>query len=155
MQNGRMRSRRRPLLPALALAAIAALPCCGGRGDPVQAALDRMVKAAHQRSADAFMENLADDFSGADGMTRADAFAELRRYFAAYAILDVTLSGVTVERAENAARVRLTADLSGQPQRIGGLDGLLPRASRYRFDLRLVPDGSRFKVAWASWEPAD
>jgi hypothetical protein len=101
------------------------------------------------------MENLTDDFSGADGMTRADALSTVRRYFSAYAILDVTLSGVTVERAENVARVRLTADLAGQPQKVGGLEGLLPRSSRYRFELRLVPDGSRFKVAWASWEPAE
>ena len=143
------------MLSALAFATLTALLCCGKKGDPVQAALDRMVKAAHNRSADAFMENLADDFSGADGMTRADAVSTVRRYFAAYAILDVTLSGVTVERAENAARVRLTADLSGQPQKIGGLEGLVPRSSRYRFELRLVPDGSRFKVAWASWQPAE
>lgn len=88
-------------------------------------------------------------------MSRTDALATVRQYFAAYAILDVTLSDVTVERAENAARVRLTAELSGQPQKIGGLDGLLPRSSRYRFELRLVPEGSRFKVAWASWEPVD
>ena len=150
-----MTRRGRLLVTGLALAAAATLLCCGPKGDPVQAALDRMVKAAHDRSADAFAENLADDFSGADGMTRAEALSTVRRYFGAYAILDVTLSGVTVERGENVARVRLTADLSGQPQKIGGLEGLLPRSSRYRFELRLVPDGSRFKVAWASWEPAE
>jgi hypothetical protein len=155
MENGRMAQRRRLLLSALALAAVAALLCCGESGDPVQAALDRMVKAAHNRSAEAFMENLTDDFSGADGMTRAEALSTVRRYFAAYEILDVALSNVTVERAEKAARVRLTADLSGQPQKIGGLEGLVPRSSRYRFELRLVPDGSRFKIAWASWEPAE
>lgn len=146
--------RHRLLLSALALAAVTALLCCGEKGDPVQAALDRMVKAAHDKSADAFMENLTGDFAGSDGMTRAEALATVRRYFAAYATLDVTLSGVTVERAENVARVRLTADLAGQPQKVGGLEGLLPRSSRYRFELRLVPDGSRFKVASASWEPA-
>ena len=150
-----MRRSSRLLLSALALAAAAALLCCREKGDPVQAALDRMVRAAHDRDADAFLANLTDDFSGAEGMTRADALATVRRYFAAYAILDVTLSGVTIERGENTARVRLTADLAGQPQKVGGLEGLLPRSSRYRFDLRLVPDGSRFKVAWASWEPAE
>ena len=150
-----MTGRSRLMLSALALTAVAALLCCGEKGDPVQAALDRMVKAAHDRSADHFMENLADDFSGGDGMTRAEALSTVRRYFAAYAILDVTLSGVTIERAENVARVRLTADLAGQPQKVGGLEGLLPRSSRYRFELRLVPEGSRYKVAWASWEPAD
>ena len=40
-----MGRRGRLLLSALALAAVAALLCCGEKGDPVQAALDRMVKA--------------------------------------------------------------------------------------------------------------
>lgn len=150
-----MRDRRRLLLSALAIVIALFLLCCKPKGDPVKAALDRMVKAAHSRDAGAFVENLSADFSATDGMTRSDALATVKRYFAAYAILDVTLSDVTVERAENAARVRLTADLSGQPQTIGGLEGLLPRSSRYRFELRLVPEGSRFKVAWASWEPAE
>jgi hypothetical protein len=146
---------RRLLLSFLALTAAAALLCCEKKGDPVRLTLDRLVKAAHDRNADRFVENLSTDFSGQDGMTRAEALLTVKRYFAAYAILDVTLSDVTVERAENAARVRLTADLSGQPQKVGGLEGLLPRSSRYRFELRLVPEGSRFRIAWASWEPAD
>lgn len=100
------------------------------------------------------MENVAEDFSGAEGMTRADALSTVRRYFSAYEILDVSLSDITIERAENAARVRLTAQLSGQPLKIGGLDGLLPRTSTWKFELRLVPEGSRWKVAWANWEPA-
>lgn len=140
---------------ALALALAAAALCCGKKGDPVQAALDRMVKAAHNRDARTFMENIAADFSAAEGMTRADALLTVQRYFAAYAILDLTLSNVTIERAENVARVRLTAELSGQPQKIGGLNGLLPRSSTWSFELRLVPDDSRWKVAWASWVPAE
>ncbi len=64
------------------------------------------------------------------------------------------LSDVTIERAEGAARVRFRAELSGQPRQASGLAGLLPSSETYRFDVRLVPDGSRWKVAWASWEPA-
>ena len=147
--------RRRLLLPLLALAAAAAALCCREKGDPAKAALDRMVKAAHARDAGAFAENLAADFAAADGSARADALSTLRRYFAAYAILDVTLSDVTIERGQNAARATFRADLSGQPQKIGGLEGFLPSSSSWRFELRLVPDGSRWKVAWASWEPAE
>lgn len=148
------RTRRLLLLAAAAAVALFGL-CCAGKGDPAKAALDRMVRAAHNRDAEAFMENVAADFSGADGMTRADAFLTVKRYFAAYAILDVTLKDLTIERAQHAARARFVADLGGQPQKLGGLEGLLPRSSSWRFDLRLVPDGSRFQVAWASWEPAE
>lgn len=142
-------------LSGLALAAAAAALCCGEKGDPVRASVDRMVKAAHARDAGAFGDNIAADFSAADGMTRADALLTVKRYFAAYAILDVTLRDVTIERAENAARARFTAQLEGQPQKIGGLDAILPRSSAWKFELRLTPDGSRWKVAWASWEPAE
>ncbi|MGH9398936.1 MAG: hypothetical protein ACRD00_01110 [Thermoanaerobaculia bacterium] len=146
-------SGRRLLLPILVLAAAAL--CCAEKGDPAKAALDRMVKAAHGRDAGVFAENLAEDFAAADGSTRADALATLKRYFAAYAILDVTLSDIKIERGQKAAHATFRADLSGQPQKLGGLDGLLPSSSSWRFELRLVPDGSRWKVAWASWEPAE
>jgi hypothetical protein len=153
--NEVMTRRHRMLFSAFALAVAAAALCCSEKGDPVKASIDRIVKAAHGRDAGAFMDNVAADFSAAEGMTRAEALLTLKRYFAAYAILDVTLRDVTIERAENAARVRFTAELSGQPQRIGGLDGILPRSSAMKFELRFVPEGSRWKVAWASWEPAE
>lgn len=150
-----MTRHRRMLLSGLALAAAAAALCCREKGDPVKASLDRIVRAAHERDARAFMDNVSADFSAAEGMTRAEALLTLQRYFAAYAILDVTLRDVTIERAENAARARFTAQLQGQPQKIGGLDAILPRSSAWKFELRLTPDGSRWKVAWASWEPAE
>ena len=120
----------------------------------MKAALDRMVRAVHDRNADAFMENVAADFTAGEGMSRADALRTLKGYFAAYAILDATISDLTIERGGDAARVRFMAELGGQPQKVGGLDGFLPRSSAWKFDLRLVPDGPRYKVAWASWEPA-
>ena len=125
---------------------------CRQAGDPVREALDRLVKAAQARDAEAVVENLTPDFRDAAGGGVNDARALLRRYFAAYEILDVRLKDVTIERAPAAARARFRADLSGQPRKIGGLEGLLPSASTYNFDVRLVPDGKRWKVAWASWE---
>src|SRR5450631_392208 len=138
-----MMRRRRMLFSVFALAASLAALCCGEKGDPVKASLDRIVKAVHERDAGAFMDNVAADFSAAQGMTRAEALQTLKQYFAAYAILDVTLRDVTIERAENAARARFTAQLEGQPQKFGGLDAILPRSSAWKFEVRLVPDGSR------------
>ena len=138
--------------PAAALSAIWIFSCARG-GDPARECLDALVRAAHERDASAFFDRVAADFQAADGSTRADAEALLRRYFAGYEILDVTVSDVTIEKAENAARVRFRAELSGQPRKIGGLDSFLPRTSSYDFDMRLTPEGGKWKVAWAEWNP--
>jgi hypothetical protein len=117
----------------------------------VREGLDDMARAAHRRDAVALFERVTAGFQSDEGSSRADAEALVRRMFAAYEILDVTLSDVSIERSENAARARFRAQLSGQPRKIGGLDGLFPRSSIYDFDVRLVPEDGRWKVAWASW----
>ena len=140
---------------ALALAVLALAAGCGPATDPVQQTLDGIVEGAKERDFRAIVERLAPDFQAADGSGKADAEATLRQYLAAYESLDVRISELTVERASGAARARFRADLSGSPRQIGGLDGILPRSSAYRFDLRLVPaEGGRWIVTWASWEPA-
>lgn len=135
--------------------AVALAAGCGPQSDPVRAAIDGIVHGAEERKADAILERLSPDFQAADGSGRADAEATLRRYLAAYEKLGVRISELKVERAAGAARAKFRADLSGSPRRIGGLDGLLPRSSAYRFDLRLAPaGGGRWLVTWASWENA-
>ena len=141
---------RRSLLAILALG----LACRGEGGDPVRQALDRVVQAADKRDAAAVVANLSETYRDAEGQAPADVSAVLRRYFAAYEILDVKISSVEIERAPEAARARFRAQLSGQPVKLGGLDSFLPSASKYDFDVRLVPEGGRWKVAWASWQPA-
>ncbi len=113
-----------------------------------------MVKAANARDAQALFGRVAGTFQGADGSGRADAEATVARYFAAYENLDVSIGDVRIERGVGAARVCLTAAMSGQPRRIGGLEGLVPSSSKYDFDLRLVSEGGGWKVAWARWNPA-
>jgi hypothetical protein len=126
---------------------------CGPKSDPVRQALDRIVAAAKDRDAAELVESLTLDFQAADGTGRADAEATLRRYLAAYEQLDVRISDVTIERAIGAARARFRAELSGKPRNIGGLEGLVPRTSTYRFDLRLSPDSNgRWLVTSAGWE---
>lgn len=139
---------------ALAIALAGTPLACGEKGDPVRQTLDQVVAAAQERDAEAVAQHLAPDFQAADGSGRADAQATLRRYLAAYEQLSVRLSDVTIERGPSAARVTFRADVSGTPRKIGGLEGFLPRSSAYRFELRLVPEGERWKIAWASWEPA-
>jgi hypothetical protein len=140
----------------LAIASLAALlaAACGEKRDPTRRTIDEIVAAAEARDPGAIVERLAPDFQAADGTGRADAEATLRRYLAAYESLDVRVSDVTIETAAGAARARFRADLSGKPRNVGGLEGLLPRSSAYRFDLRLAPasDGRRWVVTWAGWE---
>lgn len=139
-------------LPLVLCALLAAGPGCAKKGDPVEAALDRIVKAARARDASAVAENLTADFRDAEGEDTAAVTTTLRHSFAAYEIIDVKIRDLEIERAPESARARFVAELSGQPRKIGGLDRFFPSAAAYRFDLRLAPDGSRWKVAWASWE---
>ena len=141
---------------ALAFAALAVCVVlgCARKGDPVQETLDRMVQAANARDAAALFESVAAEFQAADGSSRSDSEALVHRVFAAYEILHVAIHDVQSEKGENAARVRFTAEMSGQPLKIGGLQGLLPASAKYDFDLRLTSDGKKWKVAWASWQRA-
>ena len=144
----RSRGRIAPLFAGLLLLA----PGCREKGDPVEATLNRMRKAAEARDVAGVVENLAPEFRDAEGGGTSDVSEALRRYFAAYEIINLKMRDVTIERAPEAARARFRVDFSGQPRKLGGLDGLLPSASTYSFDVRLVSDGGRWKVAWAAWE---
>ncbi len=125
---------------------------CRRESDPVRATLDRVVKAAQARDSRAVVENLTTDYRDAEGQSSADVGETLRRVFAAYEIVDVRLADVEIDRAPEAARVTFRAEFSGQPRKLGGLDRFFPSASTYRFDVRLVPEGGRWKVAFATWE---
>ena len=139
----------------LALAPLLLAARCGAPKDPVRAALDAMVRAADARDTGALFDRIAPGFSAADGSARDDARATVERYFAAYEILDVRLEDVRIERGgPDAARVRFRAGMSGQPRKIGGLEGLVPSSSAYDFDLRMTNDGGAWKVAWAQWNPS-
>jgi hypothetical protein len=144
----RSRGRIAPLFAGLLLLA----PGCREKGDPVEATLNRMRKAAESRDVAGVVENLASEFRDAEGGGTSDVSEALRRYFAAYEIINLKMRDVTIERAPEAARARFRVEFSGQPRKLGGLDGLLPSASTYSFDVRLVSDGGRWKVAWAAWE---
>jgi hypothetical protein len=130
---------------------------CGEKADPVRQTVSRLESAADARDAKAFLENLTAGFSGDEGADRAAAERLVRGYFAAYEALDVAISDLEIERSgESAARASFVATLTGKRANLPGgfsLEGLLPSDSRYRFDLRLVPEGDRWKVAFASWEP--
>ena len=46
--------------------------------------------------------------------------------------------------------------MSGQPRKIGGLEGLVPSSAAYDFELRLAPENGAWKVVEAEqWKPKD
>ena len=124
---------------------------CREKADPVRATLERIRKAAEARDPAGVLENLTSDFRDDTGGGAGEVSEALRRYFAAYEVLNLQVRDLTIERAAEAARP-LPRRLLRPAAKIGGLDELLPSASAYNFDVRLVPDGKRWKVAWAAWK---
>jgi hypothetical protein len=141
----------RRISPLLA-AALFFATACREEKDPLRRTLEGIVKAAHERNAEGVAENLTADFHDEEGEDIAGVVATLRRYFAAYESIDVKIRDLEIERASESARARFVAGISGRPRKLAGLDRFFPSDATYRFDLRLVPEAGRWKVAWASWE---
>ena len=136
----------------LLTAAVVAATACRGAGDPAADTVRSLARAADHRDAPSIIAALSPAFEGSFGMSREDVGAELRRLFAAYASVDVSVSDLSTERYPEFTLARFRVDFRGAARRIGGLEGILPSSARYRFELRLVPEGRQWRVASAHWE---
>jgi hypothetical protein len=141
-------------MPAFLAMALIAAPSCGAKKDPVQALIDDLEDAAERKDAEGIGARLADDFRGQNGMGRADAVANIRRYLAGYEEVDLEVYDVKVQRGDGSADASFSAEFSGRALSIGGLGGLLPPEALYRFDLHAVERGGTWKVQRAAWEEA-
>jgi hypothetical protein len=121
----------------------------------VRSCLDRTVASAQKRDADGVMAHVSGTFRDAAGGDKADAEALVRRSLAAYESLVLTLSDVAIERGPAAAHAKFKVRMAGRPRAVGGLDGLLPRASHWSFDVRLEKEPGGWKIASAAWAPLD
>lgn len=139
-----------PLLAAL-LFVLAPLASCRKEADPVRSTLDALAKAASARDADAAGELLAATYADAEHGDRAAALLTIRRYFAAYESISASFSELTIDRKPDLARATFTATFDGAPRKIGSLEGMLPRSAKVKFEMNLVPEEGRWKVAWAGW----
>lgn len=140
----------------IAAAALTLLASCGRAArDPVREIVDRVAAAAESRDAGAVAAYLSAGFRDAEGETKADAADLLRRTLGAYERISLTLSDVTIERGPQAARATFRVGMSGKPRAVSGLEGLLPRTSAWRFELRLELERGGWMIASASWKRLD
>ncbi len=141
-----------PARPAI-FAATLLLTSCGRAADPVKDCLARTVVAAEKRDADGVMARVAEGFRDAAGGDRRDASALVHRTLAAYRSLSLSLTDVVIERGPASAHAKFRVRMSGTPRAAGGLEGILPRSSRWAFDVRLESGSGGWKITWASWVP--
>lgn len=141
------------LLPTL-LAALLLVPLasCGKEADPVRATIDAFAEAASDRDADAAGELLATSYADAEHADRAAALQTIRRYFAAYERISTSFSDLRIDRKPDLARVTFTATFDGAPRKLGSLDAMLPRSAKVKFEMNVVPEEGRWKIAWAGWQ---
>jgi hypothetical protein len=130
----------------------AGLACSGRPADPVEELQGELEAAAEERDADRFGERLSETFQGPRGLTRTEALDRLRRYFAAYASVDLDIYGVEVQREGPEATVRCVVEFTGRARSLGGLKGLLPPGAVYRFELEVADEDGVWRVRQASWE---
>lgn len=135
------------------LALAVGLACSGTPADPVLALRVELEAAAEARDAERFGRLLSEDLQGTGGLTRADALATLRRYFAAYESVDLQVHGLEVDRVGATADVRCVVEFTGQARTFGGLGGLLPPEAVYRFHLGVAEEDGVWRVRRAAWEP--
>jgi hypothetical protein len=140
------------LLPTL-LTALLFLPlaACKKESDPVRATIDALAEAASDRDADAAGDLLATAYADAEHADRAAALLTIRRYFAAYERISTSFSDLTIDRKPDLVRVTFTATFDGTPRKLGSLDAMLPRSAKVKFEMNLVPEDGKWKVAWAGW----
>jgi hypothetical protein len=129
-----------------------ALAACGGETDPVRSLVAHAESAVEARDAEAVAGLVTQSFRGPGGMGRVELLSTLRRYFAAYASIEIVVYDLSVERGENGAHVSFVAELSGDARRIGALRGLLPPEAVYRLDLDLADEDGELRIAQAAWE---
>ena len=115
-------------------------------GDPVRATIDEIAEAAEDRDVDDVMKHVAATYPG-----RAEIQQSLRQYFFGYKAINVSISNYKADVSSTTGAVAFEVTFTGVPKTIGGLDQMLPRAARYRFDVQLVKEGNEWKVESADY----
>ena len=142
------------------VAASMAMPGCARKRDTqagVRTLIDDLRAGAEDRDTGAVVLRLTEDFRGTGNLSRGDAVATLKQYFAAYEKLRVNVYDVAITpKSTREADVTCRVELTGTAKRIGALAALLPPSAVYRFDLHVVrPWGPDWMVQSAEWQSAE
>lgn len=156
MENAKILESRlrtfRPLVRAgLLLLALAALAACA-RDTPetaLRAQLQRMQTAAVERRTGDFMEGVAADFVGNDGMDRAALHNLMRAQVLGNSTIGVTTGPVEIDMKSDQATLRFTALLTG------GSGRFIPdSAQTYSITSGWRLEDGEWRVYYAQWKPS-
>jgi len=131
------------------LVLLASAAACRSK-DPVALLMEELEQATEARDVSAFEKRLASSFAGNDRISRDEARATLRRYFAAYERISLDISNM--ERSESGNRVKFQVSFSGQVNAAFNLQNLLPSTATYDFELRFAQEAGTLKVQKAFWQ---
>lgn len=116
--------------------------------DALRVQLQQMQAAASAREPRAFMDGVAEDFSGEDGIDRAALHNLLRVQFLANATVGATTGPVSIELHGDKATVRFSIVLTGGDGRV-----LPDRVQSYAVTSGWRLQDGEWKVYVAEWEP--
>lgn len=149
--ESRLRIFRRPVRAGLLLLALAALAACA-RDTPetaLRAQLQRMQTAATERRAGDFMEGVAADFVGNDGMDRAALHNLMRAQVLGNSTIGVTTGPVEIDMKSDRATLRFTALLTG------GSGRFIPdSAQTYSITSGWRLEDGEWRIYYAQWKPS-
>jgi hypothetical protein len=148
------RYRRAIRSSSVALVAVLVLAACARR-DEVAEPILRAAKAVEDRDAQAVARWLTAGYHDAEHQDAQAVIAHVRQIVFAYERLNIDISRLVIEDLGTSRRARFRAQLSGTPKNVAGLEGLLPRSSAWDFESSLVYEGGRWRIATASWKPAE
>ena len=138
-------------LATILLSSFVLAACVRAPRDPAEACLREVLVSAERRDADAVLAHVSERFRDSDAGDKSDAAALVRRSLAAYASLSLKVEDLAIERGSNTAQAKFRIRMSGRPRGAAGLEGLLPRSSRWSFDVRLESEPGGWRIVSASW----
>lgn len=146
----RLQTFRRLARAGLLLLALAALAACA-RDSPetaLRAQLQRMQTAASERKASDFMEGVAADFVGNEGMDRAALHNLMRAQVLGNSTIGVTTGPVEIEEKDGQATLRFTVLLTG------GSGRFVPdSAQTYSITSGWRIEDGEWRLYYAQWKP--
>jgi hypothetical protein len=148
--EARLQTFRRSARAGLLLLVLAVLAACA-RDTPetaLRAQLQRMQTAASERKASDFMEGVASDFVGNEGMDRAALHNLMRAQVLGNSTIGVTTGPVEIEQKDGQATLRFTVLLTG------GSGRFVPdSAQTYAITSGWRIEDGEWRVYYAQWKP--